>query len=357
MNRLGGILDRAHDLVLTACPIAGMITYANRSARDKLALDFVASLGLTISSVMPHLDLETIRSLCIRRSERRTSPPIATEFLRHGRVPIPVEVVFQMIDGLQAGSDTVVVIARDIGARREMEEVRQDLISTLSHELRTPLSSLHAALDIVVHDLPIDLLPEARQMPEVAPRSSGRLVSLMNDLLDISRIEAGVLDLQPAPHDLLAPLRDAIDTANPLALASGASLVIADDGGHLLSVMVDADRFLQIIGNLLNNAIKFSAAGTMVEVEIESCLNRVEIRVFDHGCGVAPEFLPLLFTKFARDHHGSRPGGAMNGTGLGLPIARALVAAVKGTLHHENAPGAGPHLFSKCLAPDDRRHR
>jgi PAS domain S-box-containing protein len=85
MNRLGGILDRAHDLVLTACPIAGVITYANRSARDKLALDLVAGLGLTMGGIVPQMDLETIRSLCKQGNDRRTSPPVETEFLREGR--------------------------------------------------------------------------------------------------------------------------------------------------------------------------------------------------------------------------------------------------------------------------------
>ncbi len=340
MNRLGGILDRAHDLVLTACPIAGVITYANRSARDKLALDLVAGLGLTMGSIVPQMDLETIRSLCKQGNDRRTSPPVETEFLREGRTPVPVEVVFQMIDGLQAGTDTVVVIARDISARREIEEVRQDLISTLSHELRTPLSSLHAALDIVVHDLPSDLSLEAGQMLEVALRSSGRLIALTNDLLDISRIEAGVLELQPAAHDLSGLLRDAIETASPLARTGAVTLSLVE-GGSGVGVMIDAERFLQIVGNLLNNAIKFSPRGSRVEVAFEECHGVAEVRIVDHGCGVAPDFLPRLFTKFAKDSQGWQAGRPMAGTGLGLPIARALAEAMGGAIHHENTPGGG----------------
>ena len=235
-------------------------------------------------------------------------------------------------------------LLRDLeGARRAAEDASADkslFLANMSHEVRTPLTSLLGAGEMLAEG---DLDPGQRYLVEVVRRSGERLLRLVNDILDVSRLEAGHIEMAVAAFDVRALVEDALTWARPFAEREHLDLssVIADEVPRVL--LGDSFRITQVLTNLIGNALKFTdCGGVSVRVDLESVdgdTHRLRLAVEDSGIGIPEEQLPRLFESFAQaDASTTRPYG---GAGLGLAICRELVALMSGTIEACSIPGEG----------------
>jgi len=235
-------------------------------------------------------------------------------------------------------------LLRDLeGARRAAEDASADkslFLANMSHEVRTPLTSLLGAGEMLAEG---DLDQGQRYLVEVVRRSGERLLRLVNDILDVSRLEAGHIEMAVAAFDVRALVEDALTWARPFAEREHLDLssVIADEVPRVL--LGDSFRITQVLTNLIGNALKFTdCGGVSVRVDLESVdgdTHRLRLAVEDSGIGIPEEQLPRLFESFAQaDASTTRPYG---GAGLGLAICRELVALMSGTIEACSIPGEG----------------
>lgn len=255
---------------------------------------------------------------------------------RNGGDCFPLEIIINktVIDD----EDVFITIARDISERKRVDKLKNDFISTVSHELRTPLTSIRGALGLVVGGAFGDMSPELLKTITIAEKNSVRLILLVNDILDMQKIESGELTLtfdDVNIHNIVVKaveenmgyaekncVRFVVETADPQVLVNG-----------------DQHRLRQVMGNLLSNAAKFSPDGEVVTVSLNVAGEIVQVRVKDRGQGIPESFIPRLFDKFSQ----SDSSDAKNayGTGLGLSITKALVESHKGRIFVETEEGVG----------------
>jgi PAS domain S-box-containing protein len=222
--------------------------------------------------------------------------------------------------------------------RRRVDQLKDEFVSTVSHELRTPLTSIRGALGLLQGGIAGPLPTEAKELVTIAQENSERLLRLINDILDLERMESGLLTFNLAPQELGMLIKQAIVTQRGYAAQYGVHLEASLEAPDA-QAMVDADRFLQVLANLLSNAIKFSPEGEKVRVRLERLEGRLRVSVEDQGPGIPESFRQRIFQKFAQaDGSDTRRKG---GTGLGLSITRALVERLGGTLDFVTQEGEG----------------
>ncbi|HYE88260.1 MAG TPA: response regulator [Vicinamibacterales bacterium] len=215
-----------------------------------------------------------------------------------------------------------VVAFQDIAKMREVDRMKDEFVSIVSHELRTPLTSIRGSVQLVLDDPQAVADEEHRSLLQIALNNCERLVRIINDILDVSKIESGNLVLRLKAAHVAELVRQSVDVVAGPARAAGVKLAV-NIPANILPVMVDPDRIVQALVNLLSNAVKFAPADSTVTVSVTGSEHMVTIAVADQGEGIAPENLHRLFRKFHQvDSSSSRKKG---GTGLGLAITKALV--------------------------------
>ncbi|WP_434457451.1 CHASE3 domain-containing protein [Stutzerimonas urumqiensis] len=264
---------------------------------------------------------------------------------RHAEIPVTdsagQERWFQLTKRplrLSDGSVQVVAVAIDITDWRQIQRLKSEFVSTVSHELRTPLTAIRGGLGMLIGGIAGEVPPTMRPLLDIAHKNSERLVRLINDILDIEKLEAGRLVLEMAPVEVLPLVEQALTTNEPYAREFQVSLALQQpaEGGVLA---LDADRFAQVMANLLSNAIKHSPAGGVVTVSCERHGDHLEIAVTDRGQGIPEAFRGRIFERFAQaDASDVRSRG---GTGLGLAITRSLVEQMHGTIGFDTETGRG----------------
>ncbi len=241
----------------------------------------------------------------------------------------------------------------DITERRKVERMKDEFVSVVSHELRTPLTSIQGALGLLENGVLGNLGGEALEMAQIAGDGSRRLLRLVNELLDIQKLELGTPTGNPEPVALGPLLSRAVAASRPYAATLRIGLDL-DDRAPAVVVLADPDRLSQVIANLLSNAIKFTPPGEGVAISAARVAgNRVRVAVEDRGPGVPDEFRSSLFRKFSQaDASDARQKG---GTGLGLAICKVIVERLGGAIAHEPRAGGGacfyfelPELFGSA---------
>ncbi len=261
---------------------------------------------------------------------------------------LPLELSASAVPGARQspageGLPPVLVVIRNLSSGRrlerleEIDRLKSEFISTVSHELKNPLHTVREAVKLLSDGAAGEFSEEGRKLVDIAERNVDWLVRLIEDLLDMSRLESGRIELDRAPLDL-----DGL-----AASVAGRFKVEADRrqlefrvrlaaGGALVSV--DGDRIEQVLVNLLGNALKFTLEG-FVEVATAADENAVTLTVSDSGVGIAAEDLELIFDKF--EQAGKPPASGRKGSGLGLTISRKLVELHGGNISVRSAPGKG----------------
>ena len=228
------------------------------------------------------------------------------------------------------GSVRIAGSIRDISARKHAEELKDEFVSTVSHELRTPLTSMRGALSLLQNGVVGELPGQARSLLDVACRNTDRLRTLVDDLLDLQRMQTGNLKLQRQSTDLVTLLRESLVLNAGLEQVHGVHFQLVGEGPLFLDI--DPQKIQQVMTNLLSNASKFSPSGQSVLVEACATGEYAQVRVTDRGGGVPPEFEPMLFEKFAQADGG--PRRHHQGSGLGLSICRGIVNAHDGSIRY-----------------------
>ncbi|WP_407293741.1 CHASE3 domain-containing protein [Stutzerimonas zhaodongensis] len=249
------------------------------------------------------------------------------------------------------GACHVVTVAVDMSLRRRMEQMKTEFISTVSHELRTPLTAIRGALGMLVGGVAGEIDDGARSLLDIAHKNSERLVRLINDILDIEKLEAGRLPFHFARCDVQALIEQALADLKPYGNDYGVSLVLVIPDGPIQSeANLDPDRFAQVMANLLSNAIKHSPAGGVVSVDLRRHGASLEIGVQDTGQGIPESFRSRIFERFAQaDSSDARKRG---GTGLGLAITRSLVQQMHGRIGFDSKEGQGTRFWLRLpVAP------
>ena len=244
----------------------------------------------------------------------------------------------------QVGS--IVLQGRDITQQRAAERVRSEFTSTLSHELRTPLTSILGSLSLLRSGVLGDVPKEQDEIVEIAERNGKRLLDLINEVLDIEKIESGRLTLEPEPLELGELVRESLRLNQGFADRFQVRLALSDEmRGEVPQATVRADRkrLMQVMTNLLSNAAKFSPPGGSVDVSVVLRDGTVRVGVGDRGPGIPEAFRNRIFGRFAQaDSADSRIKG---GTGLGLAISKRLIDMMQGRVGFEDRAGGGTTFF------------
>lgn len=222
---------------------------------------------------------------------------------------------------------------------RDILRLKEQLVSTVSHELRTPLTSIAGSLSLLNAGAAGEVPEAARGLVAIAARNADRLRSLVDDLLDLDRIDSGRLGLNPEHVDLCEVLSEVVEANQPFALNLGVSLAAELPGAPLL-ITTDPGRLGQIVTNLISNAAKFSPPGSAVSLSLDQHEGRARIRVADQGPGIPAEFRARLFQRFTQSET-TRGRSGLPGTGLGLAIARGLAEQLGGSLRLDESAAIG----------------
>lgn len=227
---------------------------------------------------------------------------------------------------------------QDITERRQIDLMKSEFISMVSHELRTPLTSIRGALGLVLGAMSREMPPRAIQMVDIALKNSERLIPLVNDILDLDKIDSGMLRIDLVDTDAVPLVFQAVEATRAFADRFGVRFAVTSPEIPVI-VRADEGRFNQVITNLLSNAAKFSPRDGIVEVDMSVTGDRLRVAVRDHGPGIPDEFRPRIFGRFAQAD--SATTRAKGGSGLGLHICRQLVGLMGGDIDFESAVGAG----------------
>jgi signal transduction histidine kinase len=231
----------------------------------------------------------------------------------------------------------------DITQVRRLERVKSEFMSVVSHELRTPLTSIRGSLGLVLNSCAAGLPASARGLLDIARRNAERLGILIDELLDVEKLEAGKLRLELQQQPIEPLIRQALETNAPYAAQHGVRLELNmhDDAGR---VLVDGKRLIQVLTHLLSNAVKFSPRDCAVQVTV-ACRapGRLRVSVRDRGPGISSEFRSRIFTKFSQgDASDTRNKG---GAGLGLAISRGLIEQMGGMIDFELPEDGGSRFY------------
>jgi len=252
----------------------------------------------------------------------------------------PVEIALNAIhirDGL-----LILAVVVDITERKQNEKLKDEFVATVSHELRTPLTSISASLALLAAGKVGDLPPLAQRLVTIARTDGERLVRLVNDILEIERIESGSVLFQFKHVSTRAVVEHALEANREFADQAGIKLRL-EPSSKQGEVLADPDRLAQVVTNLVANAIKFSQSGEEVVVSVDEDESRVRMSVRDHGPGIPEQFRQRIFSKFAQaDGSNARQKG---GAGLGLSIVKQIVDRLGGSVGFEPALGGGTVFF------------
>jgi signal transduction histidine kinase len=231
--------------------------------------------------------------------------------------------------------------------RKRLDRLKDEFVATISHELRTPLTSIAGSLGLLMGNAAGNLPKRMARLLAIAHTNCQRLVRLVNDILDIEKMEAGRVVFNFTRVEVRSLAEQAIEANRGFAEGYGVRIRL-EDACTASDVRADPDRLLQVVTNLLSNAIKFSPPDNEVVVAIEKGPDVVRLSVRDHGPGIPADFKPLIFEKFVQAD--ARDARQQGGTGLGLSIVRQIVDRLSGEVGFADAPGGGTifHVQVPC---------
>jgi signal transduction histidine kinase/DNA-binding response OmpR family regulator len=342
-SRLESLIDASDAAILMVSD--DRVAYANREMAELLGLPQEVIVGGSLEEV------NRVLARSFANPEALTTQVAA---LQSGGAPLRDRVEFEFPRKLvcQRTVATVrgavnevlgqIVVYRDVTTEAEAEASKSEFVSLVSHELRTPLTSVKTSLNLLTRGAAGEVSEETYELLEIALRNLDRLIRLVDDLLDLSRIESGLVVTKLEPIAIEEAAARAIDAVEAFAQEQGVSIEQEGSDPETL-VVADADRLQQVIVNLLSNAVKFSPAGGRVRLAWWRQSEQAVLRITDEGPGIPADQLEEVFEKFRQlERSATRSHG---GAGLGLAICRAIVEAFGGDLWAESEEGEGSRFF------------
>lgn len=271
------------------------------------------------------------------------SPARDWVYLTRAGKELPVSISIAPLKDREGELQGYVTSFNDLTRLRQVEVMKSDFVSMVSHELRTPLTSIKGALTLL-HKMAGPSMPDnQRKLLDIGVSNCDSLVNLVSDILDFEKISRNAMSFDMRLHDARTLVEKAVAGTQPYAAQFGVSYWV-DPHEHPLPVLVDAQRFEQVMMNLLSNAAKFSHAGGEVLVSARAEEGMVTVSVTDAGVGIPESFQPKIFQRFTQVNHANRPT-KIKGTGLGLSIAKMIVESHGGVIGFRSTEGVGTTFF------------
>ncbi len=344
------ILNSAAYSMISTDP-AGLIQLANAAAEKWLGYTGAELAGNTVTIVHDARELQS-RGDQLTRAMGMPVPGdyqalvtkarygVADEFecayIRKDGTRFPVLLAVTALRGGDNDLAGYLMIAADLSDRHAMRKMKDEFVSVVSHELRTPLTSIKGALGLLARGVTGALPPKADEMAQIALTNADRLSRLVDDILDLQRIESGRIAIDMRTCDIADLMRQSVESVHLVAEGEGITIAISPCQG---SIRADQERMVQAFVNLLGNAIKFSRRGGRIEFAAERTGSIVVFRVRDEGRGIPKDKLETIFERFEQvDASDAREKG---GTGLGLAICRSIVEQHGGRVWAESELGRG----------------
>jgi len=225
---------------------------------------------------------------------------------------------------------------------RAMDQMKADFFSMMSHELRTPLTSINVGTDMLLHGSGGEITKEQKDILDIIARESQRLIGMVNSILDLAKMEAGMMVFHFKPTDLTPLIHQTIAEIKPLAMGKEIRLQM-ENPQSLPMIKMDRERMLQVLRNFIGNAIKFTPRGGQITVSAVPKEGILEVCVKDTGPGIPQDNLTIIFEKFQQAP--LQRSNSMRGSGLGLAIAKHIITAHGGKVWAESGPGQGSSFF------------
>ncbi len=333
---VSAILDTAPSLIMVL-DAQGLIVRFNRACEILSGMPMSEAAGRPIWELPFVLESRDFIREGIPRLAAATGPVtldrtwVSTTGARH-----VIAWTVMALRGQSGATAYLIGIGSDVTMARELERLKSQFISMVSHELRTPLTSIRASMQLMTAEA-MTGNEDADQLVRVALSNADRLIRIVNDILDMSKIEAGEMMVAPRRVPLRPILDDSVRSVAGIAREAGVTVVVP--AADLPDVMADPDRSVQVLVNLLSNAVKHAPTGSTVEVRAERDGGMVAVVVRDHGPGIPAHKVDFIFEPFTQlDGTDTR---RIAGTGLGLTIARALAEKQGGTIRVDSREGEG----------------
>lgn len=339
-ERIETILEAAQDAFI-GVSLDGTITDWNARAARMFGLSRAEVLG------------QPVAYMIVPQRLRDSFYKALTSFNTTGEAPFTkgrIELTVCDKDGKEFPVETTIALAggrqqaffaaflHDISDRKQVEKMKNEFISTVSHELRTPITAIRISLGMLADGSVETFSPDVQKLIDIAHDSCERLVRMVNDILDIEKIESGRMQYQLKVQPLMPMVEAAVASTASYAAQHIVGLTLDSDDSNP-QVAFDHDRMTQVMVNLLSNAVKFSQAGQQVQVRVASRDGTARISVTDHGPGIPEQFQSRIFQKFAQaDGSNTR---RVEGTGLGLSICQQLVHGHGGQISFDTQAGHG----------------
>lgn len=331
---LRAMFDRLQDEVYIFSVDDLRLHYLNKRARSNLGWDRVNYRSHYLAETSGGFDETKFRERVVPLLAGEVEAVIYESSL-HGR---PVEINLQLDESV-VGEPRFVAVVRDISQRKQVEQARADFVATVTHELRAPMTSIKGAMKLVASGATGPIPDKPSQMIDLALRNVDRLLLLINDLLDLEKLDNAQTEIRRDPVDLAELIDDAIAHNMGYAQEYGVTFAALPGMPTSLQIVGDRDRLMQVLTNLMSNAAKFSEADGVVEVGLEDRGDEARITVSDHGIGIPEDAQSRLFERFVQaetTEHKKRKG-----TGLGLSIVKSIVERHGGRVDFFSTPGVG----------------
>lgn len=313
------------------------ITYVNRSAMARCGWSPADARKNRITDTAPNFDERIFRAHVAPLVAEKV--PVVTVEAMHPKGP--VEIATRLMKGLDE-KQLFVSVLRDISWRKQVEKAKMESVSVVSHELRTPLTSIKGSLRLLQSGVLGELNPKAKSIVDIASRNSDRLLMVVNDILDLEKIQSNQMDFQMEPLDLCKLIKEAVEINQGYADEHGVTFhtILPEERAMIRG---DGDRLMQVMTNLMSNAVKFSPSVGIVTVTLRQNSGYWRVSVRDKGPGIPERARATLFKSFAQ----TTPidGRKREGTGLGLVIAKTILKFHSSIIDFRSEVGVGTEFF------------
>jgi len=350
------VLDGAQDVAIMAVSELGTVRFANRGTEILLG---TPSNHLINSSILRFLAAENMSTYFQQAATQQksvspagsqsnmTSDSFESKICRSDGQHIDVQLQIRQLDRSLLSEDMqFIIVMTDISQRKHYEKLQNDFIANISHELRTPLTAMLGSLHLLNSGKIGDVPQKAKKLLDITEKNANRLKYLITDILDFSKLKTTTMSIELHSVLLQQLLQDAV-AEHRYYLPDRKIHLNLDMPEQPANVVVDPQRFMQIMANLLSNAIKFSASHSQVNIVATLEDSFVVIAIEDQGPGITAEFLPYLFTQFSQQD--SATNRQFEGSGLGLAISKSLVEMMGGKIDYQPRTAGGAIFWFSIL--------
>ncbi|OSQ36712.1 ATP-binding protein [Thalassospira mesophila] len=336
-SQLQSILNNVVDSIVTI-DVQGNVQSCNNAAVKLFACPASQLIGKNIVDLIDIDDLDVFlvpTSNDFRNDQRRTLKEAVLHPARGKAVPIEYAIGEQMEI---AETCVMTLLIRNITERKEIERLKEEFVSSVSHELRTPLTSIRGALALAKRDPVVPGSNRLQKLLDVAEENSKRLGDLVNDILDLEKLENGKMSFTIKPLKLEELVQTSINSCTPYIRKHGKQVRLLPSN-QSFEIAGDEGRLMQVLNNLLSNAAKYSGPQTVIDVVLAKVGDNVRVSVIDQGPGIAPALRAFMFSRFWQADGSNTKNES--GTGLGLAITKSLMEGNGGSVQYRSRLGVG----------------